>query len=180
MFKKLGVTMIIRLNKPQYDGKVFEQAGIRVVELYFPDGSTPSPDIVMTFLQLVENNKGAVAVHCKAGLGRTGTLVGIYLMKHFRFCAPDIIAWLRILRPGSVLGPQQYYLVEAQPAVFAMTPGSPIWQGLQKEYKEFAFKMESTVEAIENAMTTEEALIAQYGQHGQGDILMSKKKLDKV
>lgn len=47
-----------------------------------------------------------------AGLGRTGTLIGCYIMKHFKFTAPECIAWLRICRPGSVIGPQQNYLEE--------------------------------------------------------------------
>ena len=44
-------------------------------------------------------------MHCKAGLGRTGTLIGIYAMKHYRFPATDFIGWIRICRPGSILGP---------------------------------------------------------------------------
>jgi cell division cycle 14 len=47
-----------------------------------------------------------------AGLGRTGTLIGAYLMKNYRFTAAEVIAWLRICRPGSVIGPQQNYLEE--------------------------------------------------------------------
>jgi len=47
-----------------------------------------------------------------AGLGRTGTLIDCYLMKHYKFTAPEAIAWTRIARPGSVIGPQQHYLEE--------------------------------------------------------------------
>jgi alkylated DNA nucleotide flippase Atl1 len=49
-----------------------------------------------------------------AGLGRTGTLIGMYMMKHLNFTARQAIAWLRIVRPGSVIGPQQHYLVKQQ------------------------------------------------------------------
>jgi cell division cycle 14 len=38
-------------------------------------------EIVHKFLQLTEETKGALAIHCKAGLGRTGTLIGCYAMK---------------------------------------------------------------------------------------------------
>jgi len=80
--------------------------------LIFPDGTPPPIDIVDKFLDLVENEPGAVAVHCKAGLGRTGSLIACYAMKHYRFSAPDFIAWIRIARPGSILGPQQHFLIE--------------------------------------------------------------------
>ena len=49
-----------------------------------------------------------------AGLGRTGSLIACYMMKHYKFTAAEAIAWLRICRPGSVLGPQQHWLEEQQ------------------------------------------------------------------
>jgi hypothetical protein len=56
-------------------------------------------------------NAGALAVHCKAGLGRTGVLICAYLIKHYGFTAEEAIGYIRICRPGSVIGPQQNYLM---------------------------------------------------------------------
>ena len=52
------------------------------------DGSNPPDNIVSDFFNIVEGhfakpNAGAIAIHCKAGLGRTGTLIGLWAMKHF-------------------------------------------------------------------------------------------------
>ncbi|CAF3158355.1 unnamed protein product [Rotaria socialis] len=113
-FRKRNVSTIVRLNKKIYDSKRFVDAGFDHFELFFNDGSTPSDAIALKFLNIVEQAKGAVAVHCKAGLGRTGTLIGAYLMKHYKFTAAEVIAWLRICRPGSVIGPQQNFLEEKQ------------------------------------------------------------------
>ncbi|EDL84431.1 CDC14 cell division cycle 14 homolog B (S. cerevisiae) (predicted), isoform CRA_a [Rattus norvegicus] len=117
-FKNHNVTTIIRLNKRMYDAKRFTDAGFDHHDLFFPDGSTPAEAIVQEFLDICENVEGAIAVHCKAGLGRTGTLIGCYLMKHYRMTAAESIAWLRICRPGSVIGPQQQFLVMKQSSLW--------------------------------------------------------------
>lgn len=109
-FRKSHVTTVIRLNKKIYDASRFIAGGFDHKELFFLDGSTPTDNIVRQFLSTVENTTGAIAVHCKAGLGRTGSLIGCYIMKHYRFSVLEAIAWIRICRPGSVIGHQQDWL----------------------------------------------------------------------
>ena len=70
------------------------------------DGSAPKDPIVEKFLAVCEAEKGAIAVHCKAGLGRTGSLIALHTMKHTGFPPAAFIGWIRIARPGSILGPQ--------------------------------------------------------------------------
>lgn len=85
--------------------------------MFFEDGEAPSLEIVEYFLQVVEraiNNDEAVAVHCKQGLGRTGTLICCYLMRAYGMTALEAIAYCRIQRPGSVMGPQQTFLLEIE------------------------------------------------------------------
>lgn len=113
-FRKKGVTTIVRLNKKIYDRKRFLDGGFKHHEMYFPDGSCPNDAISQRFLEMAETEPGAIAVHCKAGLGRTGVLICSYLMKHYRFTTEEVIGYIRICRPGSVIGPQQNYLREVR------------------------------------------------------------------
>eukprot|EP00811_Abedinium_folium_P033048 NODE_6040_length_1710_cov_26.771320.p1 GENE.NODE_6040_length_1710_cov_26.771320~~NODE_6040_length_1710_cov_26.771320.p1 ORF type:complete len:420 (-),score=70.07 NODE_6040_length_1710_cov_26.771320:249-1508(-) len=117
MFQKMGIVLVVRLNEPEYDAKHFIKRKIKHADMQFPDGSSPQPELVDEFLEICAAQKGAIAVHCKAGLGRTGTLIGLYAMKNFGFKAREFIAWCRICRPGSILGPQQEYLFAMETAM---------------------------------------------------------------
>ncbi|XP_017006290.2 dual specificity protein phosphatase CDC14A isoform X1 [Drosophila takahashii] len=113
-FRDNNVTTVIRLNAKVYHASSFENAGFDHKDLFFIDGSTPSDAIMKKFLSICETTKGAIAVHCKAGLGRTGSLIGAYIMKHYGFTALESIAWLRLCRPGSVIGHQQQWMEDKQ------------------------------------------------------------------
>ncbi|XP_077188983.1 dual specificity protein phosphatase CDC14A isoform X5 [Paroedura picta] len=117
-FRKHNITTVIRLNKKIYEAKRFTDGGFEHYDLFFIDGSTPSDNIVRRFLNISENAEGAIAVHCKAGLGRTGTLIACYIMKHYRFSHSEAIAWIRMCRPGSIIGPQQQFLEEKQTSLW--------------------------------------------------------------
>ena len=78
--------------------------------MFFIDGSTPPDTVVDEWMKITDDHfgksdAGAIAIHCKAGLGRTGTLIGLWAMKHYQIPAEAFIGWIRIARPGSILGP---------------------------------------------------------------------------
>ena len=92
-----------------YPHNDFEDEGVKVYDMEYPDGSHPPDEIIVKFIELCEqqiSSGKAVAVHCRAGLGRTGTLIGLYIMYKNYWDAATTIAWLRLCRPGSVVGDQ--------------------------------------------------------------------------
>jgi cell division cycle 14 len=118
IFNKINVGLVVRLSEKEYNRSRFLDQGIRHVDLYFKDGTCPPQDVIMKFLYITELEPAAVAVHCKAGLGRTGTLIGLYAMKHYAFPARAFIAWNRMCRPGSILGRQQEFLCNMEQFMF--------------------------------------------------------------
>ncbi|KRX02244.1 hypothetical protein PPERSA_04866 [Pseudocohnilembus persalinus] len=177
IFKQMGVTLVIRLNKKSYDAQRFTNHGIKHLDLYFLDGTTPPEDIVQKFFDAVEKEKGKVAVHCKAGLGRTGTLIGLYAMKHYHFPAPDFIGWIRIARPGSILGPQQQYLNAKCKEMIQKGQNSPIWAKYQKQIMSIQHINERlmNLDINKTAMSAKDKKINDEGDYGQGDNLVSNK-----
>lgn len=166
IFKALGIKLVIRLNKQQYDRKRFTHRGLNHVDMYFMDGSCPSRDIINRFLEVSEKASCGIAVHCKAGLGRTGSLIGCYAMKHYRFPAAYWIGWNRICRPGSILGPQQHFLSEIQNDLFQLSPRRML--KLASTEAELAEKL--------GHMSLEERRKAEQGDAGQGERLVHIKR----
>ena len=112
----LSVSTVVRLNEPRYAAEALTSRGFAHHGLEFPDCTCPPDAVVAAFLRIVDAAPGAVAVHCHAGLGRTGTLIALYLMRSCGFSAREAMGWLRIMRPGSVIGEQQHYLCAIEAA----------------------------------------------------------------
>eukprot|EP00934_Nitzschia_sp_Nitz4_P006170 Nitzschia sp. Nitz4//scaffold427_size8314//620//2324//NITZ4_009129-RA/size8314-snap-gene-0.9-mRNA-1//-1//CDS//3329551622//6160//frame0 len=134
-FKSKNVGLVVRLNKKNYNEEDFIRNGIQHLDQFYLDGSCPPMNILQRVLDSFESLPAdkAFAVHCKAGLGRTGTCIGAYLMKHYRMTAPEVISWMRICRPGCVIGPQQQFLQDLE---------SIMWQEGEK------MRMKSNIKGI--------------------------------
>ena len=108
-----NVKAIVRLCEPTYAVDVFEFNGINVFDMPFTDGACPPPTVLFEFISLMckaEKYNYAVAVHCRAGLGRTGTLIACYLIWKYGLSQATAIAHLRMMRPGSIVSVQQVFI----------------------------------------------------------------------
>jgi cell division cycle 14 len=109
-----NVGLVVRLNSELYSSTYFTKLGIQHLNMIFDDGTCPPLSLVRKFVNLAHEmitvQKRGIAVHCKAGLGRTGCLIGAYLIYKHGFTANEIIAYMRFMRPGMVVGPQQHWL----------------------------------------------------------------------
>ncbi|KAG7876754.1 hypothetical protein KL938_004367 [Ogataea parapolymorpha] len=112
-FVNNNVQLVVRLNSHLYDKNEFEKRGIKHIDMIFEDGTCPTMEYVQKFIGAAETviqKGGKIAVHCKAGLGRTGCLIGAHLIYTHGFTANECIAYMRMIRPGMVVGPQQHWL----------------------------------------------------------------------
>jgi protein-tyrosine phosphatase len=101
-----------------------EERGVEVTYLRIPipDRSVPPVWTLRCILDVIDRSMAderAVFVHCFAGIGRTGTVVGCHLQRHARAKKADVMAQIAELRKAMPIGmevsphaPEQVLMVE--------------------------------------------------------------------
>lgn len=110
-----GIGLIINLHEHLHDPALLARYGIEELRLPVPDFTAPAPEQLEQGVAAIEQALAQgkrVAVHCGAGLGRTGTLLAAYLV-HQGQAPEQAIARMRMARPGSVETPEQVAAVKA-------------------------------------------------------------------
>ncbi len=84
LLKGVGVTTLITLTEKDFPQEVLARHGLKNVHLPIADRKAPTPAemdmLVVRMRELLDAGK-VLAVHCLAGLGRTGTILAAYLVK---------------------------------------------------------------------------------------------------
>ncbi|KDR18115.1 protein tyrosine phosphatase domain-containing protein 1-like [Zootermopsis nevadensis] len=118
-FKSLGIKSIINLQTPgehascgnalessgfTYDPDVFMENNIYFYNFGWKDYGEASLTSLLDMVKVMAFalTEGKVAVHCHAGLGRTGVLIACYLVYSLRVRANDAIRFVRLKRPNAV------------------------------------------------------------------------------
>jgi len=92
-------------------------------------------------------------------------------MKNYKFPAAAFIGWIRICRPGSILGPQQQFLISKEKEMFAL-PSIIIIKALPLLMERLDLSDKKS-----DVLSDSDKKIAIKGDIGQGEGLMQKKHL---
>jgi atypical dual specificity phosphatase len=110
-----GVALLVNLHERSHPAETLARHGLRELHLPVPDFTPPTLEQLAHGVAAIEQalaDGQKVAVHCGAGLGRTGTLLACYLVSQ-GLGSDEAIARVRSVRPGSVETPQQEAAVRA-------------------------------------------------------------------
>jgi len=112
--RRHGIDVLISLTENPLPRHWLNEAGMLAVSVPVPDMSPPSDrqiDHVITTIRKANASGMGVAIHCTAGLGRTGTVLAAYFVST-GLSAREAMVKVRDLRPGSVETVEQERAIE--------------------------------------------------------------------
>ena len=105
----IGIRALINLTEEPLPGEILRKVGILTEHIPVVDFTAPTLHQVEQALAMIDfclDREMPVAVHCIAGLGRTGTILACYLVGQ-EISADQAIKTIRKWRPGSVENSEQ-------------------------------------------------------------------------
>lgn len=117
LLAEAGIGAVVSLLNIPGDEVVYCSAGFGYHLMPIPDGAEPTIEQFVLFLRFFREQRAVgriVAVHCAAGLGRTGTVLAGYLIA--TGSSPEAaVSRIRAIRRGAIETSQQVHFLSTLP-----------------------------------------------------------------
>ena len=113
-----GIGAVLSLTEDALPPDAIEAAGLVGLHLPVPDFHAPTPDQLRAAMAFIDEHRAdgtAVAIHCRAGQGRTGTVLAAYLIRGGA-AADEAITKVRGVCPGAIESDHQIEGLQAYAA----------------------------------------------------------------